>query len=210
MGVDQSVLEMEDVNILSYSIAMTIRDRRSNFRWVMVTVYGPVNHELCVDFLSETGSICEQSVLPIIMGGDFNLIREEADKNNESYNYQLMDSFNNFIGDHQLRELKRSGQKFTWTNKQGRPILVNLDRVFFSTGWEEKYPLTISWCLTRIGSDHSPIIVDNGESLPVRPRYFFFDMQWFLRDDFRDLVTKTWLESEARCLEKCYSLECWY
>ena len=78
MGVDQSVLEMKDANILSYCIAMTIRDRRSNFRWVMVTVYGLVNHDLCNDFLVEIGTICAQSVLPIIVGGDFNLIREEC------------------------------------------------------------------------------------------------------------------------------------
>lgn len=210
MGVDQSFLELEDVCILSYCISMTIRDRRSNFRWMMVTVYGPVNHDFSNDFLAEIGNICEQAVLPIIIGGDFNLIREEADKNSGNYNYQLMDAFNNFIGDHQLRELKRSGQKFTWTNKQDRPILVNLDRVFFSMGWEERYPFTISWCLTRVGSDHSPILVDNGESLPVRPRYFYFDQQWLLREDFRSLVTKVWQEAEARRPENCYSLECWH
>jgi hypothetical protein len=55
-----------------------------------------------------------------------------------------MDLFNNFIGEHHLRELKRSGQKYTWTNKQERPIMVNLDRVFFFMGWEERYPLSIS------------------------------------------------------------------
>jgi len=57
-------------------------------------------------------------------------------------------------------------------------IMVNLDKVFFSAGWEEKFPLTLSWCLARVGLDHSPIIVDDGESLATKPRYFFFDQQW--------------------------------
>jgi exonuclease III len=83
-------------------------------------------------------------MLPIVFRGDFNLIREEADKNSDNYNYQLIDQFNEFIWDDQLRELKRSGQKFTWTNKQDKPIMMNLDRVFFSMGWEERFPLSFS------------------------------------------------------------------
>jgi exonuclease III len=74
-----------------------------------------------LSFLAKLGNVC-QTALPIIIGGDFNMIREEADKSSENFNYQLMDQFNGFIGDYQLRELKRTGQKFTWTNKQDNPI----------------------------------------------------------------------------------------
>jgi len=149
-------------------------------------------------------------VLPLVIGGDFNLIREMSDKNSDNIDFRLIDQFNSFIGDHQLRELKRSGQKFTWTNKQDKPILVNLDRVFFSMGWEEKFPLSMSWCLTRVGFDHSPVLVDNGESLPVRPRYFFFDQQWLLVEEFKGLVNDVWKEAEVRCPEACYSLDSWH
>jgi hypothetical protein len=131
MGFNQSTLELEDSQILEFCVVMSLRDRRSNFRWVMVTIYGPVNHDLSNAFLEELGAICQQSVLPLIIGGDFNLIREISDKNSDNIDFNLIDQFNSFIGDHELRELKRSGQKFTWTNKQDNPILVNLDRVFF-------------------------------------------------------------------------------
>lgn len=69
MGVDQSPFEIEDCCILQFCIALTIRDRRTNFRWIMVTVYGPVDHDLTHDFISEMGSICEHAVLPVILGG---------------------------------------------------------------------------------------------------------------------------------------------
>lgn len=137
MGLNQDSLELEDFDIKDFCVVMSIRDRRSNFRWVMVTVYGPVDHGLSREFLEELGTVCSQSLLPIILGRDFNLIREEDDKNSETVSFQLMDIFNEFIGTYQLRELKRSGQKYTWTNKRDNPIMVNLDRVFFFHGMGE-------------------------------------------------------------------------
>jgi hypothetical protein len=50
MGFNQETLEMEDFCILEYCISMSLRDRRTNFRWVMVTVYGPVDHNKTKDF----------------------------------------------------------------------------------------------------------------------------------------------------------------
>lgn len=112
MGVDQTTLELEEFSV-DFCIVMTIRDRRSNFRWVMATVYGPVDHDLSSVFLEELSVICNQAILLIILGGDFNLIREESDKNSDNVNYHLMDLFNEFTGINQLRELKRSGQRFS-------------------------------------------------------------------------------------------------
>lgn len=65
------------------------------------------------------------------------MIREEDDKNSETVSFQLMDIFNEFISTYQLMELKRSGQKYTWTNKRDNPIMVNLDRVLFFHGMGE-------------------------------------------------------------------------
>jgi hypothetical protein len=58
------------------------------------------------------------ATLPLVMGGDFNLIRHMNDKNNDNVNQELMDRFNMFINLHQLQEIRRNGPKFTWTNKQ--------------------------------------------------------------------------------------------
>jgi hypothetical protein len=58
------------------------------------------------------------ATLPLVMGGDFNLIRHMNDKNNDNVNQELMDRFNMFIDLHQLQEIRRNGPKFTWTNKQ--------------------------------------------------------------------------------------------
>jgi hypothetical protein len=66
------------------------------------------------------------------MGGDFNLIRSDQDKNNDRINWPRLELFNNHIAAWGLREIPRTGARFTWTNKQLNPVRCVLDRVFFS------------------------------------------------------------------------------
>lgn len=130
--------------------------------------------------------VCDKESLLIILGGDFNLIRELQDKSNGIGDIGLMDKLNEFIGRHQLRELVRARPRFTWTNKQENPVMAKLDRLLISTGWEARFPLSFAWSLTRVGSDHSPIIMDSGEQREPRPKYFYFENQWLLIDGFRE------------------------
>ncbi|PUZ66691.1 hypothetical protein GQ55_3G350400 [Panicum hallii var. hallii] len=122
----------------------------------------------------------------MILGGDFNLIRKESEKSSELYNHTLIAQFNEFIGKHLLREVTRVGSKYTWTNKQLAPVLVNLDRFLMTT-----------WGLTRVGSDHSPIILDSGVHGASRPRYFFFEKQWLL-----SLISRPWWLRNGRQANK--------
>ena len=48
--------------------------------------------------------------------------------------------FNNSIASVALREVARTGARFTWTNKQLTPVRSVLDRVFISPDWEVLYP----------------------------------------------------------------------
>jgi hypothetical protein len=43
-----------------------------------------------------------RATLPLLLGGDFNLIRFVEDKNNNNLDQTLMDKFNMFIDLHQL------------------------------------------------------------------------------------------------------------
>jgi hypothetical protein len=55
--------------------------------------------------------------VPLIIGGDFNMIRYAYEKCSGSDRTVWMDMFNNFINDIALMELVRRGSRFTWTNK---------------------------------------------------------------------------------------------
>ena len=117
LGIKVDSLEMETCSLGEFCIQMTVRDRVSNFRWEMICVYGPAQHDKSALFVEELNSICQNCLLPMVIGGDFNLIREASDKSSPNCDQALMYLFNNFIGDNQLREIKRSGPKFSWTNK---------------------------------------------------------------------------------------------
>jgi hypothetical protein len=133
MGIKEDSYEMEDTDIGDFYVSMVVRQRAPNYRWEMVIVYGPVQHDKSRDFIAELSRKCMMATLPLVFGGDFNLIRDTPEKNSSNFNQALMDKFNMFIDLHQLQELKISGPKFTWTNKQPNPVMVTLDRILVST-----------------------------------------------------------------------------
>jgi len=49
---------------------------------------------------------------------------------------RLINSFNEYIEQAGLRELKRGGTGFTWTGAQQNPVSSNIDRVLMTTCWE--------------------------------------------------------------------------
>jgi endonuclease/exonuclease/phosphatase (EEP) superfamily protein YafD len=106
-------------------------------------IYGPADHTFSAAFLEEVSSKVANTDLPIIMGGDFNLLRRAQDKNNDRVNWARLELFNDHIGHWGLREIPRSGARYTWTNKQLNPIMSVLDRVLVSTEWESLSPWTM-------------------------------------------------------------------
>jgi hypothetical protein len=128
--------------------------------------------------------------LPIMIGGDFNLIRFSNEKSSGNGNVLLMNLFNSFIVDMGLVELHRVGTFFTWSNKQLDPIREVLDRVLVSPSWEQWYPLVIVHTLLMCGSDHNPLLVLRAPRLPSCPREFKMESAWFLDPEFKVEVKK--------------------
>jgi hypothetical protein len=124
----------------------------------------------------------------LVVGGDFNLIRRAGDKSNDCINWPRVRRFNDAIAAMSLREISRAGARFTWSNNQLSPIRSVLDRVFVSPAWEAAFPLCSLTAVTRIGSDHCPLIFDNGEAGIRIPARFFFQTWWFEVVGFTDLV----------------------
>ena len=76
---------------------------------------------------------CDKEKLPILVGGDFNIIRSPSEKNNNKFNARWPFLFNAVIDGLDLRELEMSGRKYTWANSLKNPTFERLDRVLVST-----------------------------------------------------------------------------
>jgi hypothetical protein len=155
-------------------------------------IYGPADHASSGCFLEEISGKVAQSNLPIIMGGDFNLTRIPEDKNNDRINWPRLELFNDHIARWVVREIPRIGARFTWSNRQLNPIRCVLDRVFISIDLEPSFPLCSLVAETSMGSDHTPLVFDTGESCLIRSNRFFFETGWLEGEGFQDTMLGMW------------------
>jgi hypothetical protein len=86
-------------------------------RWAIVVVYGPAHDEFKPAFLSELSSFCSAIDCPLIVGGDFNILRTVLEKNKPSVLNSSFALFNYIINTMGLREIDMTGGKYTWSNK---------------------------------------------------------------------------------------------
>jgi hypothetical protein len=138
-----------------------------------------------LEFVSES--------LPLLVGGDFNIIRRREEKNNENFNPRWPFIFNAIIESLDLRELALSGRQFMWANRRENQTFEKLDRILMSVEWEQKFPLASVHALTRSGSDHTPLLLDSGEQAHLGNKNFFsFELAWLKIDGFIDMVAREW------------------
>jgi hypothetical protein len=70
--------------------------------------------------------------------------------------------------------------------------MSRIDRIFCNTGFEALFPLGNARALPRLGSDHTPIIWDSGETVVPKKSSFKFEKWWSTRVDFQEVVIKAW------------------
>lgn len=91
-------------------------------------------------------------------GGDFNIIRNNSQKNKPVNTDHLTFLFNAIIEHVGLNELPLNGRQFTWANNTADPTYEKLDRILICP-WEDKFPLVWVQALEREISDHTPLIM---------------------------------------------------
>jgi exonuclease III len=181
-----------DTIVNRFFIKVKLFDIKIQQSWSMVIVYGAAQEEDKEDFLRELGEVCRDQSFPLLIGGDFNLLRGADDKNKTLRPNKWNDMFNYIINTCELRELELSGGQFTWSNNHAVPTLEKLDRFLISKEWEVLFPLTTVHKLVREVSDHNPIILDTMENREQRSREFRFHKRWLKEENFIVRVSRIW------------------
>jgi endonuclease/exonuclease/phosphatase family metal-dependent hydrolase len=155
-------------------------------------VYGSAHDENKMAFLAELSNFCSTNSDPMIIGGDFNIIRYLKEKNTMDDVHRHTALFNSLIHFYGLRELTMNVGVFTWSNNQEPPVLERLDRILMTKEWEDLFPQAIVNKLPREISDHNPLIVSSGKSERLPHLQFKFNLSWLQNPDFFTLVEKIW------------------
>lgn len=164
-------------------------DKMLKIKWNLLVVYGAAQEENKVAFLAELSHFCASNSEPMIIGGDFNIIRFSKEKNSMDGVHKHTPVFNSLIHFYELRELAMNGGIFTWSNNQENPILEKLDRVLVT---EDIFPQAFVKKIPREISDHNPLIVSTGQKVCLPFIQFKFDLSWFKNPEFFPLVDKIW------------------
>lgn len=80
-----------------FYVKFRLRNKKDNFKWVLVTIYGVAQPEFKEVFLIELVHVCSKENLPIVLGGDFNIIKNSSEKNNVRYDNRWPFLFNAII-----------------------------------------------------------------------------------------------------------------
>ena len=77
------------------------------------------------------------------------------------------------------------------------PTFEKLDRVLASVEWEQRFPFVIVQALSRGISDHTPLFLDSDEATHLgNKKSFLFELAWFEREGFFDLVPESGLRMQ--------------
>lgn len=192
MGVDKEISKVTSEDSGEFYQSLKLMMKRDGLGWELINIYGLAHDDRKRDFLEELLNKVQNTEHPMLLGGDFNLVRRIDEKSSGNVDIHLMDAFNNVINCTTLRELNRFGSRYTRSNKQNPPILCVLDRVLCSTSWEDSFNSASVFTALGLGSDHNPLVLDTDEVLGHSQHYFRFSSHWLNQSGFKDWVISKW------------------
>ena len=160
LGIDLEVFDIGAIDEGDYYVKFHLCNKNDSFKWALVVVYGPAQAEFKENFLTELVHMCSHEQLPMLIRGDFNILKSPNEKNNDKYDHRWPFLFNAIIDGLNLRELEMSGRKYTWANSLEKPTYEKLDKILMATEWEQKFPLSNVIALNRDISDHTPLLLN--------------------------------------------------
>jgi hypothetical protein len=86
LGVNASILDLSLIVEGEFFIKFHLCNKFDRFKGILIVVYRPAQDEFKSSFLSELVQTCQQNSLPTLIGGDFNIMKNSKEKNNDRFN----------------------------------------------------------------------------------------------------------------------------
>ena len=97
LGLNFSKFDVGSFKKGDFMIQMNLWDKENRVKWNLLVVYGAAQDENKFEFLSELSRFCDANSDPILIGGDFNLIRFAKEKSSNRGVHKHSGIFNSII-----------------------------------------------------------------------------------------------------------------
>jgi hypothetical protein len=121
VGINMETTSIQRMETRDFCVKLFVKTKSDEFEWILVGVYGAAHGALKPDFIADMVRTSESKNLPMLVGGDFNIIRY--------FNARRPFMFNTIIETLDLREIIMPGRQFTWASRREIPTYEKLDRV---------------------------------------------------------------------------------
>jgi exonuclease III len=81
VGFNSDCFDVREQEVGDFMIRCLVLHKEKNFIWNFINVYGAAQEHEKNKFLCELSSFCHRSKHPMLLGGDFNIIRRDEEKN---------------------------------------------------------------------------------------------------------------------------------
>lgn len=159
--------------------------------WSISVVYGPQQDAEKIVFLSELQEVEQSISSPWLLLGDFNLIYEASDKNNNRLNRGMMQRFKSTLDRLGIKELPLSGRKLTWSQECSNPTQTKIDRAFCCLESDILFDSAQMSALSTSCSDHAPLFI-TGCVEREQNNSFRFESYWLKFPDFLQITEDSW------------------
>lgn len=160
-------------------------------QWTLSCVYGPQGEQEKLLFINDLRGLKFLVRPSWLILGNFNLLTKAANKNNRNINRRLIGSFRGALDHLQLKEIRLSGRKFTWSNAQDTPVLTKIDHFFHTDDWDLLFPNAHLQAISSACSDHAPLFLQGDNEVRHKPS-FKFEEFWLRLPGFKDTVAAAW------------------
>ncbi|GMI63409.1 hypothetical protein HRI_000010200 [Hibiscus trionum] len=162
----------------------------SNIKCVLVNVYAPSLVEDRKELFVELIAKLENLKSSLIIGGDFNTVRDRSKRLGVSFNKRASGDFVDFIEALGLSDMPPHGSQFTWSNYRDAPSFSRLDRFLVSDNILVLWPDLFQQVLPKSISDHNPVCLSCiGDCWGPRPFKWFESTLDSL--EYVDLIVQT-------------------
>ncbi|XP_029150777.1 uncharacterized protein [Arachis hypogaea] len=127
--------------------------------------------------------------------GDFNEIVAPDESTGAYFSSHRASLLATTLDDCELFDLKVTGRRYTWYRavQAGRDLAKRLDRAIVNEAWMTMFPEGYSEILSRLHSNHCPILVRCHGSPRVKgSRPFRFQAAWATHPSYKHVISKAW------------------